>query len=107
MTDIFIERRLTLQNSGEVCVRLFRPTLDDVDYRCDVHIDWPDRQQRLHVFGIDAVQALFLAMQCAHAELLASPEHGSRTLTWLGGYDFGLPLVGALTSSGHGGTYAK
>lgn len=52
-----------------------------------------DRQCTFHGFGVDSVQALTIAMQIAHAELLTSAEGKSGALSWLGEADLGLPLV--------------
>jgi hypothetical protein len=96
MESIFAERRLELKDSATVIVRFFRPEPREVDYRCGYQISWPDRERRFDIYGIDAVQALILAMQAAHAELLSSAEGKSGLLLWLGEPDLGLPLPGAL-----------
>ena len=96
MDSIFAERRLELSDGGEVIVRFFRPEPRDVDYCCDYQIIWPDRDRRFHGYGIDAVQALILAMQNAHADLLSSPEGKGGRLLWLRERDLGLPLAGGL-----------
>ncbi len=92
MTAVFIERRFDLHGEGDVVVRWFRPEPDQADFRCDYQIVWPDRERNSHAFGIDVVQALILAMQKAHVELLASPEYKAGMLRWLGERDLGLPL---------------
>ncbi|WP_414159947.1 DUF6968 family protein [Pseudomonas sp. BNK-45] len=60
-----------------------------------MELEWPDRRQNLRIFGIDAIQALLLAMQGARYELVGSPENAAGELTWLGERDFGLPVVTA------------
>jgi hypothetical protein len=89
--DAFIERRLELDTGAEVVLRFHKPEPDGESYRCAYQIDWPDRQRESHGFGVDAVQALIIAMQMAHAELLTSAEGKSGALSWLGQADLGLP----------------
>jgi hypothetical protein len=96
MDSIFAERQLELSDGSAVIVRFFRPEPREVDHCCDYQISWPDRERRFHIYGIDAVQALILAMQAAHADLLSSPEGKSGLLLWLGERDLGLPLPAAL-----------
>jgi hypothetical protein len=95
MEPAFIERRLELRGKQDVLVRFLRPVRDDENcYRCDYKIIWPDRERTFHGFGIDDVQALMLAMQNAHADLLSSPESKAGLLLWLGERNLGLPMVG-------------
>jgi hypothetical protein len=94
MDAIFAERQLELRD-GDVIVRFFRPEPRDVDYCCDCQINWPDRERRFQGYGVDAVQALWVAMCNAHAQLLSSPEGKAGRLLWLGELDLGLPLAGA------------
>jgi uncharacterized protein DUF6968 len=91
MASVFIERQFEL-GEARVVLRLFVPEPSDKDYGCEYSIVWPDREQRRRIFGIDAVQALLLAMQMAHVDLLLSPESKAGQLTWLEERDFGLPF---------------
>jgi hypothetical protein len=93
---IFIERRLELTDGREVIIRFLQPVQDvrQDSYRCEYIIDWPDRRRSFYGFGVDAVQALVVAMCNSHAELLSSPEGKAGTLQWLGNRDLGLPLAG-------------
>lgn len=97
MTNVFIERLLELKNGGDVSVRFLQPERASIDWQCTFEIDWPDRRCCRQIFGVDAIQALLLSMRVAHAELLESPENASGELTWLGGRDFDLPLIGSST----------
>lgn len=92
MAETFVERRFELRVGGAVTVHLFRPEPDGDDWRCAYRIIWPDRERRSQAFGVDGLQALFLAMQKVHADLLASPENKAGALTWLAERDLGLPL---------------
>ncbi len=92
MESVFIERQFELGGEARVVVRFLRPEPDGNDYGCDYSIVWPDRERRRRIFGIDAVQALLLAMQSAHVDLLLSPESKAGELRWLEQRDLGLPL---------------
>ena len=92
MESVFIERQFELGGEARVVVRFLRPEPDRGDYRCDYKIIWPDWERSFHAFGIDAVQALLLAMQMAHVDLLLSPESKAGKLRWLEQRDLGLPL---------------
>ena len=97
MESVFIERQFELGGEARVVVRFLRPESDRGDYRCDYKIVWPDRERSFHAFGIDAVQALMLAMQMAHVDLLLSPESKAGDLCWLGERNLGLPLSPSVT----------
>lgn len=92
MDVIFVERQFELGDSATVTVRFPPPAPDGNDYRCDYKITWPDRARSAYAMGIDAVQALLLAMQWAHVDLLASPEHKAGARLYLGERDLGLLL---------------
>jgi hypothetical protein len=91
MTESFIRRRFEFGEASEVEVQFYKPAQRDVDYRCDYEIIWPDRKRAFSAFGIDEVQALILALNMVHAELLSSPEGKRGELRWLGSEDLGLP----------------
>ncbi len=88
----FVERQLELSNGSHVVIRFFEPVADQADFRCDYEITGLDATRKSHGFGVDAVQALVLAMQKAHIDLLASRQAKAGELTWLGQPDLGLPL---------------
>jgi hypothetical protein len=95
MDDTFIERTFEL-GSETVIVRFMRPERSTVDYECRYKIIWPDRERNFHAFGVDEVQAMTLALQMAHVDLLTSPEGKAGRITWLGQRDLGLPLPGTM-----------
>lgn len=88
----FIERQFELSDGAQVVVRFHEPVADQDDFRCDYEIAWSDAARKSHGFGVDAVQALLMAMQKAHIDLLASAHAKAGKLTWLGNHDLGLPL---------------
>jgi hypothetical protein len=97
MTEVFIQRQFELATGSEVFVRFHRPAPDDDDFRCNYEIIWPDRKRASYAVGVDEVQALILAIQKAHVDLLSSPEADRGELSWLGSPDLGLPLPGSFT----------
>ncbi len=97
--DEFIMRKLRLHRSGvdvdvDVLIRLFWPTRNKEAWYCRWEIDWPDRQRVNSAGGVDAIQALLLALSMIGAELYCSDEHQSVGLSWGQdwiGYGFPLP----------------
>ena len=102
MESVFVERRLELKGTQGVLVQFFRPVPDRGDYRCDYKIIWPDRVRTFYGMGIDGTQALILAMQNAHVDLLSTSESKAGLLTWCGERSgkrsLGLPLAGNVSA---------
>jgi hypothetical protein len=82
--------------SKEVVCSFEKPIEDGGDYRCDYSIVFPARHHRAYAFGVDEVQALTLAMERAHIDLLTAPERRTTKLLWLGMDRLGLPLPAGL-----------
>jgi hypothetical protein len=99
VSETLIERRFELGEASEVVMRLSLPVQCDADFRCDYEIAWPDRKRVFCAFGVDAVQALVLALGMVRAELLNSPEGRGGQIRWLGSDDLGLPLSGSPPSA--------
>jgi hypothetical protein len=59
----------------EVPVTIHMPVEDDRAWRCDVEIGWPRLRFADRVLGVDAVQALQLAMLRIGIQLEASQYH--------------------------------
>jgi uncharacterized protein DUF6968 len=83
--------------SDVVIVRFSCPERNKDDYECRYEIIWPDRERNFQAFGVDGLQAIMLAMQMAHVDLLTSPEGKAGRITWLGRPNLGLPLPGEMT----------
>lgn len=83
-------RTLTLEGhpEGKIEVVLFRPTLNDRDYRCDYEIDGKPG----YAYGVDEVQALFLALQSIGSRLYGSAYFKAGKLNWLGMRNLGFPV---------------
>ena len=77
-----------------VPIRIFAPEERDIDWACRLEIDWPDEPTTLDVMGVDAVQALELALRMIGAFIYSSDHHASGNLIWEApgeGYGFPVP----------------
>jgi hypothetical protein len=74
----------------EVPVHLYLPVFSDRAWSCRFEIEWPDGTRSSEAWGIDALQAVHMAMQKIAAELYMSPYHKQGLLSWgqAGGYGF-------------------
>lgn len=88
----FVERRFTIDGQ-EVACRFYQPEPDGQDYVCRYEIMYADGVRTRRSPGIDQVQALLLAMQYAHTDLLAARDHDGRKITWLDSASLGLPIA--------------
>lgn len=78
----------------EVPVTLYIPVEDDLGWGCRYDIGWPRKPRVSTVWGIDALQAVHLAMQKIASELYASPYHKRGLLSWRGqGAGYGFPIT--------------
>jgi hypothetical protein len=99
LTDVIAERMLVARKPGsdavaEIWVRVGRPYPDtdpDGDWICPIQILGLGAEEVANVYGIDAVQALTLALQKAGIDLAAGVRSGL-DLRWLDGSDLGFPL---------------
>lgn len=89
--SIFVERSFDLDGSPLV-VRFQHPEkATGGEFRCRWSIGWPDGEFRGDTPGEDGIQALMLAMQCAHHDLLESAAYKAGKLTLWGQADLDLP----------------
>ena len=93
-----ITREFELADGSTFSVTWNTPEADGNDYRCDYVFNLKGQERRSHAFGVDAVQALLLALGKAHIDLLASPEGRSSEIKWLGLTDLGLPLPSSVSA---------
>jgi hypothetical protein len=93
--DVVARRLFTVDGQQAEC-RFFRPREEDGSYFCSYEIDWPDGPRGRYIGGVDEVQALLLAMQQAHTDLLAARNMENRTVEWLDERSLGLPLAGTI-----------
>lgn len=95
---LIASRLLKLRGSHapiDILIRIFLPESREKDARsCRFEIDWPDGQRSVAAWGVDAVQAMLLAMQMIGAEIYTSDYHTSGKLIWRDpaqGYGFPVP----------------
>jgi hypothetical protein len=94
LTAAIATRRLRIvvgDGKHEVEVRLYAPAQKSPGWTCRFEIGWPDGVVALDAEGVDAVQAVELALKAIGAEVYASPYHRDGTLIWErpgGGYGF-------------------
>ncbi len=93
-TVIVASRTLTMLVDGsevEVPVTIYAPT-DKMDHwRCEFEIGWPDKTKVGRGYGLDAVQALLIALQTIGIQLYTSAAHKQGKLKLdepHGGYGF-------------------
>ena len=95
-----LTRRLSLRLPNDVQnvdVSLSDPAAKDRAWVCRYEIPWPEGPQSEDIWGADAVQALYLAMQAVALALYASPHHEAGRLYWQKpgmGYGFPMPKAG-------------
>jgi len=77
----------------EIPVRIFAPEQQDIDWTCRFEVEWPDGIWTMAAGGVDAVQALELALKLIGAQLYASDHHRSGNLMWQeAGKGYGFPV---------------
>jgi hypothetical protein len=96
---MIVAERSFMAAAGAVRLQVLAPIPDEGDWRCDFKIAWAGRESSGYAMGVDAVQALFLALQKAHIELLTSAEGRRDELRWLEMEDLGLPLPPGMTAA--------
>jgi len=93
---VIATRVLTLRQAPAdipVPVRIFAPEERDIDWACQFEIEWPDETITMDAMGVDAVQALELAMKMIGAFIYTSDHHASGNLIWEApGRGYGFPV---------------
>lgn len=77
-----------------------RPVPDEEDWFCPYRFAGEGGARISCAFGVDALQALVLALNMIAIELHASEEAKAGRMTWLGQSDLGLPFPDALRGEG-------
>src|SRR5262245_33195455 len=81
----------------DIPVRIFAPEQEGASWSCKFEVDWPDGTLRMASGGVDAVQALHLALQLIGAQLYASDHHALGKLMWFEpGKGYGFPVTGGI-----------
>jgi len=84
----------TAQGERTLRIEILSPSEEQQGWSCAYEIDWPSGLQRKQANGIDAIQALHLALQRIGTELYTSHEHLEGRLRGLkagDGYGFPVP----------------
>jgi hypothetical protein len=77
----------------EILIRIFAPEKLEIDWGCRFDIDWPDEKLTRIAVGIDAIQALELAMKLIGAQIYTSDYHEAGKLEWFAlGQGYGFPV---------------
>lgn len=75
-------------------VRMYLPTGQGRAWSCSYEIDWPEDRYESEGWGVDALQAIHMAMQKIAKDLYASPYHKKGQLSWPGqGPGYGFPMA--------------
>ena len=94
---VIARRTLTLQSDDgnvEIPIRLFAPEMADNVWICRFEIDWPEGKHARWASGVDAVQALLLALQIIGVIVYTSEHHKSGKLMWYeAGTGYGFPVT--------------
>ena len=91
-----ILRFAAAQREIEIEISIDLPVQGDRDWSCLYRIDWPDGPYTGSGYGIDATQALLLALQAIGTDIYTSDYHRSGRLRWLvpgDGYGFPVPAT--------------
>jgi hypothetical protein len=81
--------------SGDIPVPITidTPRQGERDWSCTYEIGWPDETRRHTMYGIDAMQAMLIALKIIGAEIYTSDLHRSDRLRWLeAGDGYGYPV---------------
>src|SRR5262245_3521257 len=93
---VIATRILKLRNVNrdiQIPVRIFAPEQEDASWSCKFEVDWPDGMVTMSAGGVDAVQALDLALKMIGAQIYASDHHASGNLMWEApGKGYGFPV---------------
>ena len=96
---VIATRMLAFRNGNEnlnVAVRIFAPEQEKPRaWSCAYEIDWPDGTRKFVAHGVDAVQAIELALTMIGSEIYTSGYHQSKSLMWEKpgqGYGFPVPI---------------
>lgn len=87
------ERTFDVVGGGAIRARIFQPELKPTrDFGCEIEIAWPEPREptRRTIYGIDALQALQLALRHLPALLEGSPEGRAGRIRFHGSSELGL-----------------
>lgn len=96
---IIISHQLFLRHkTGEIkiWIHIRKPVPEKKSWKCEYEISWPEGKEVSAAFGIDALQAMVLALQMIGSDIYSSSYHKSgklRAYDSIKGYGFPLPHV--------------
>jgi hypothetical protein len=96
---IILERTFNGDGGDSILLEVSKPEPDEADFRCSFRLIRPDGVREGYAMGVDSLQALLLALQKAHIDLLAYRRDSGRQVQWLEMQDLGLPLPPYVTAS--------
>lgn len=94
---LIAKRELQVIEKGQsrpLPVEIHAPVATEHDFVVAYEIGWPGAPRKSFAAGVDAMQALHLALQKIGGELYASKAHAEGRLSWPGqgeGYGFPVP----------------
>ncbi|HCK84179.1 MAG TPA: hypothetical protein DHW63_06590 [Hyphomonadaceae bacterium] len=77
MTPIIVDRELKYFGDSSIergLVQVHAPEPDQIDWRCAYRIEWPGHEFRSRAIGIDAWQALQLAMYIVPSQIFSTAD---------------------------------
>ena len=94
---IVATRVLKLRRPGgeiDIPVRLHAPVEEEKAWSCAFEVGWPDGTVSLAAGGVDAVQAIDIALKMIGALIYARDHHAAGNLMWLTpGQGYGFPVA--------------
>jgi uncharacterized protein DUF6968 len=76
-----------------VQIRIFQPVCENEAWTCEYEIDWPSGAKSGRAVGVDAIQAILLALQKVGVTLYTSDYHKNGQLSWpSSGSGYGFPV---------------
>lgn len=92
-------REYELDSEKTVTIYIFKPFLDEQDYRCNFEIIGLLKDFRSYAMGVDSVQALFLALNRIATILYTSDEYEDGKLKLYGSFNLSLPYPDTISDS--------
>lgn len=86
MSAIFVEREIECATAAGMVkglIQIFRPEPDAQDWRCDYALRWAGFEKKFYALGVDAFQALQLAMSIVPVQIETSDDFKAGRLRFL------------------------
>jgi hypothetical protein len=94
-------RTLTMQNGASnlpIPILIFPPVQQKADaWSCQYQIGWPEGKEIREIWGVDSMQAIFLALQAIGSDIYTSSYHQNGSLFFEEpGKGYGFPVPSGL-----------